>query len=195
MIGRVKGKLIELDGNVGLIETSSGLSYEVFLTASALSKNKLNSPLQLYTFLQIRDDAHVLFGFETKGEQNLFKLLTGVSGVGPKTAFGIVSFSKEEELLTAVRENNVSYFERVPGLGKKTAMKIVLELSQKLDSEFEMKKMYLSEDDKMVVDALVSLGIKTQEAKKIFQKLPAKLSIEEKIREGLRLIAPDKKKV
>lgn len=195
MIGRIKGKLTELEGNIGLIETSSGISYEIFLTSSALSKNKIGSPIELYTFLQVREDAQILFGFETRSEQKLFKLLTGVSGVGPKTAFTVVSFSKEDELLAAVRANDVSYFERVPGLGKKTAMKIVLELSQKLDSEFELKKMYLSEEDKTVIDALVSLGFKTQEARKMFSKIPTNLTVEEKIREGLRLITPGKKKV
>lgn len=195
MIGKIKGKLTELDGNTGLIETSSGLSYEVFLTANALSKNKINSVLEIYTYLQIREDAHVLFGFETKNEHKLFKMLLSVPGVGPRTAFSVVSFSKEEELLLAVRENDISYFERVPGLGKKTAMKILLELSHKLNSEFELKKMYLSEKDKTVIDALVSLGFKTQEARKIFSKIPANLTLEEKIRAGLRLITPDKKKV
>lgn len=195
MIAKIKGKLTELDGNLGLIETSSGISYEVFLTASALSKQKIKSRLEIYTYLQVREDAQILFGFETKSEYKLFKLLISVSGVGPKTAFAIISFSKEDELLAAVRENNVSYFERVPGLGKKTAMKILLELSHKLDTEFELKKMYLSEEDKTVIDALVSLGFKTQEARKIFSKIPTNLKLEEKIREGLRLITPDKKKV
>ncbi len=195
MIGKIKGKLTELDGNTGLIETSSGLSYEVFLTANALSKNKINSVLEIYTYLQIREDAHVLFGFETKNEHKLFKMLLSVPGVGPRTAFSVVSFSKEEELLLAVRENDISYFERVPGLGKKTAMKILLELSHKLNSEFELKKMYLSEKDKTVIDALVSLGFKTHEARKIFSKIPTNLTLEEKIRASLRLITPDKKNV
>ena len=195
MIGKIKGKLTELDGNVGLIENSSGVSYEVFLTASALTKSKVKSNLEIYTFLHVREDAHILFGFETRNEQKLFKLLTTVPGIGPKTAFNIVSFSKEDEMLVAVRENDISYFERVPGLGKKTAMKIILELSHKLETEFELKKMYLSEDDKMVIDALVSLGFKTQEARRILSKLPEKLTLEEKIREGLRLIAPGKKQV
>ncbi len=195
MIGKIRGKLAELDGNVGLIETSSGVSYEIFLTASALSKNKINSTLEVYTYLQVREDANILFGFETKSEHKLFKMLIAVAGVGPRTAFGVVSFSKEEELLAAVRENDISYFERVPGLGKKTAMKIVLELSQKLDSEFELKKMYLSEEDKTVVDALVSLGFKTNEAKKILSQLPKNLSVEEKIRQGLKIMGSGKKQV
>lgn len=193
MIGKIKGKLIELDGNIGLIETQSGVSYEVFLPTSVLTINKLNTVFEIYTYLQIRDDAHVLYGFQAKKEHVLFKLLTTVPGVGPRTAFTIISFAKEQELITAVKGNDVSFFSEIPGLGKKTAMKIILELSQKLDSEFQLEKMYMSEDDKTVVDALVSLGFKAHDAKKILSKLSKTLTLEEKIREALHMTSPHKK--
>jgi holliday junction DNA helicase RuvA len=186
MIGKIKGKLIELDGNVGLVETTGGISYEINLTPALISSNQLGKAIELYTYFQVRDDAHVLFGFKTREEQKLFKLLISVSGVGPKIAFTVVSFSKESELMSAIKANDVNYFSKIPGLGKKTAMKIILELSQKLQSEFKMEKMYLSEEDKTVVDALVSLGFKSQEAKSILTKIPKNLSVEEKIREALR---------
>lgn len=186
MIGKIKGKLIELNGNVGLVETSSGVSYELNLTPALISSHQLGKQLEVYTYFQVREDAQVLFGFKTREEQNLFKLLISVSGVGPKIAFTVVSFSKEDELISAIKINDVNYFSKIPGLGKKTAMKIILELSQKLQSEFKMEKMYLSEEDKTVVDALVSLGFKSQEAKGILSKLPKNLSVEEKIREALR---------
>ncbi len=188
MIGRIKGKLVELEGNVALIETASGVSYEVNLTSSVLSSAKLNHDVEVYSYLHVREDAQVLFGFLTKGEHNLFKLLIGVQGVGPRIAFTVVSFSKEEELLRAVRENNINFFSNIPGLGKKTAMKIILELSQKLGEEFRIGKMYLSEDDKTVIDALVALGFKTQQAKLILSKLPKELSIEDKIKQSLQLV-------
>ncbi len=92
-----------------------------------------------------------------------------------------------DELVNAVRENNMAYFAKIPGLGKKTAMKIILDLSHKLSSEFQLEKMYLSEDDKTVVDALVSLGFKANEAKKILTKIPKNLNLEEKIKEGLKI--------
>ncbi len=185
MIGKIKGFLTELEGNVGLIETSNGISYEILLPPSFLSK-KLKSSVEVYTYLQVRDDAHVLFGFDNKKQKELFKLLIGISGVGPKTAFSIISFLKEEDLIKAVQENDVDFFSQVPGLGKKTAMKILLELSQKFQQEFQLEKMYLSEEDKTVIGALVSLGFKAKDAKQIFNKIPKNLSVEEKIKEGLR---------
>ena len=188
MIGKIKGKLVEIDSNIGLIETASGLSYNVFLPSSLLSSLKFPISIDLYTYLQVRDDALVLFGFESKKEYKLFLQLISVSGVGPKTAFNIISFTKVDPLVIAVKENNIDYFTKVPGLGKKTAMKIILELSQKMKEEFSMEKMYLSEDDKVVVDALVSLGFKSQEAKKVLQKIPKNLSVEERIKKGLQMV-------
>ncbi len=188
MIGKIKGKLTVVDENIGLIETVSGLSYNIFLPPSLLSIVKLPVSVDLYTYLQVRDDALVLFGFESKKEYKLFLQLLTVSGVGPKTAFNVTSFTKSEQLVTAIKENNIDYFIKVPGLGKKTAMKIILELSQKMKEEFSMEKMYLSEDDKVVVDALVSLGFKSHEAKKILQKIPKNLSIEERIKKGLQMV-------
>ncbi len=192
MIGRLKGTLSEIDGNKGLIELPTGLSYEVFLTPKLLSSHEIGSKMELYTYFQVRDDAHILFGFESRNQKKLFEMLIGISGVGPKTGYGIISFAVEEELFDAVRSNDAQYFSRVPGLGKKTAMKIILELSTRLKSEFELEKMYISEDDKTVVDALVSLGFKSIEAKKVLQKLPKDLSIEDKIKEGLRLATTSK---
>ena len=85
-----------------------------------------------------------------------------------------------------MKNNDVDVLTRVPGLGRKTAMKIILELSTKLKSEFDIKNMVMSEEDKTVIDALVSLGYKSHEAKKLLSKLPKNLSIEEKIKESLK---------
>jgi len=188
MIGKIKGKLAEIDGNIGLIETAGGLSYNVFLPPLLAANRHLPINVELYTYLQVRDDAMILFGFESRKEHKLFLQLLLVSGVGPKTAYNICSFTKSEKLIEAIKENNVDYFTKVPGLGKKTAMKIILELSQKMKEEFSMEKMYLSDDDRIVVDALVSLGFKSQEVKKILSQIPKNISLEERIKKGLQMV-------
>jgi len=198
MIGKIKGKIINLDKNIALIETSAGISFNVFITPSliaftpngAVGKVGLISPkaqIEVFTYLQVRDDAMVLFGFETKKELDFFNLLLTVPGVGPKTAFNVISFAKIEEMTKAVKENDIDYFLRIPGLGRKTSMKIILELSQKLKQEFSLEKMYLSPEDKMVIDALISLGYRSHEAKALFSKLPKNLSLEEKIKKALSI--------
>lgn len=186
MIGKIKGTLSEIEGNLGLIETTGGVFYQVFLTSNLLAA-VIPSPIEIYTYLQVREDALVLFGFKTKDEYKLFQLLLSVSGVGPKTAYGIVSALKVEDLLTSIKSNDVDALTKVPGLGRKTAMKIILELSQKLKQDFNMEKMFISEDDKTVVEALVALGYKSQDAKLILKKIAPDLSVEDKIKEGLRI--------
>ncbi|MDO9028761.1 MAG: Holliday junction branch migration protein RuvA [Candidatus Roizmanbacteria bacterium] len=185
MIGKLKGKLVGVDKNIGLIETTGGVSYQVFLTPSLISLIPPNSPIELYTYLQVREDALILFGFETKQQHDFFLLLLTVSGVGPKTAYSVISFLKIEEITKSVFENNIEILTRVPSLGRKTAMKIILELSSRLKTDFDMKNMILSDEDKTVIDALIVLGYRSNEAKTIFSKLPKNLSVEEKIKKAL----------
>lgn len=186
MIGKLKGKLVEIDGNIGLIETSGGVFYNVFLASSLISNLRLPAAVEIYTYLQVREDALVLFGFKERHEYDFFKLLLSVDGVGPKTAFSVISYLKTDDLVSAVKSNQVEILTQVPGLGRKTAMKIILELSGKLKSDFDMTRMVLTEADKTVIDALVSLGYKTSEARKIFITLPKNLTVEEKIKQALK---------
>ena len=187
MIGKIKGRLVEIDNNIGLIETGCGIYYQVYLPPSLISF-QLPRAIEIYTFLQVKEDAFILFGFANKKELDFFKILLTVPNVGPKTSFAIISYSKIDELIEAVKKNNIDFFTQIPGLGKKTAMKIILEVSQKLRSEFHLEKMYLTDEDKIVIDALVSLGFRSNEAKKVIPKLPKNLSLEEKIKEALKMI-------
>ncbi len=187
MIGKLKGSLVELDGNVGLIETSGGVYYQVFLLPGMLVSLTLPTPIEVYTYLQVREDALILFGFRDKAEVEFFKMLLSVSGVGPKSAYAVISHSPISVLVDGIRQNDAEAFTKIPGLGKKTAMKIILELSGKLKSDFAFESLYMSDDDQTAIDALVSLGFKAQDAKKILSKLPKTLTLEQKIQEGIKL--------
>ena len=154
MIAKLTGTLSEFNEKTAVIDTASGVSYELFITPTALSNRKLGDPLTIFTHLQVRDDAHVLFGFVSNEEKSFFHLLLSVPGVGPKTAFGIASHISFQQAVEAVRINNIKLFSEIPGIGKKTAMKIVLELSVKFKTEFKFEQ-HLSPDDKTVIDALV----------------------------------------
>ena len=195
MIAKIKGKLIDIEGNKGFIETASGITYEVFLVPSIIKDNIIGKSIEIFTQLIVREDSQTLYGFVDKSEINIYKMLLSISGIGPKVAFSVISFSSPESLLMAVKNNDVDFFTRVPGLGKKTALKIVIELSGKLESGFSIEKIYMSEDDKLVLDALVSLGFKTEEARKIMTNIPKNISVEEKIKKGLQLGTTKKKKV
>jgi Holliday junction DNA helicase RuvA len=186
MIAKLTGILSEFDDKTAIIDTPSGVSYELFITPSALLGKQIGEAISVSTYLQVRDDAHVLFGFANSDEKQFFHLLLSVPGVGPKTAFTIASFVTFDQAVDAVRTQTVTLFSKVPGVGKKTAMKIVLELSAKFKTEFKFEQ-HLSSDDKTVIDALVELGYKRAEAQQLFEKLPKELSIEKKIQAALRM--------
>ena len=186
MIGKIRGKLVEIENNIGLIETESGVFYQVYLLPRLLTSSTLNSLIEIYTYLEVREDALNLYGFATKDEYHIFKNLLTVSGIGAKTAFSIISFLTIKEIIDAISQNNIDALAVVPRLGKKTAAKIILELAQKLKKDFNFSNLYLSEDDKIIIDTLVALGYKTQEAKNIFVKIPKNLSLEEKIKWALK---------
>jgi len=186
MIGKIKGKLVELTENFGLIETSGGVFYQIYLTPNFIKKYPINTNVEVYTFLEVKEDALNLYGFETRKEHQFFLNLLTVSSVGAKTAFSVISFLTVDEIIKAVQENNIEMLAQVPRLGKKTAAKIILELSQRLKKDFTLANLYLSDEDKMVIDTLIALGYKAVEAKKIFAKIPKNLSLEEKIKWALK---------
>jgi len=186
MIGKIKGKLVEVENNIGLIETQNGVSYQVYLSPRLIKSFPLNSLVEIYTYLEVKEDSLNLYGFITKDEYQIFKDLLTVSGVGAKTAFSIISFLTIKDIVNAITQNNINALLVVPRLGKKTAAKIILELSQKLKKEFSFSNLYLSEDDQIIIDTLVALGYKTNEAKNIFIKIPKNLSFEEKIKWALK---------
>lgn len=188
MIGKIKGKLVETDGNIGLIETSGGVIYNVYLTPSILKSYDVGKHIEVYTYLQVREDALTLYGFENKSKFQLFQMLLAVDGVGPKSGFNIVSFTDSESIFDAVHANNVNFFSSIPGVGKKTAQKILLELSSKIGKEFDLSSMNLSVDETTVVDALVSLGFKRSDCHGILSKLDKKLSVENKIMQAMKLM-------
>src|SRR3989344_3214585 len=110
MIGKLKGVLSEISGNIGLIETKGGVYYEVYLTPSIISKTQPKTLIEVYTYLQVREDALTLFGFQARSEYEFFKMLLSVSGVGPKTAFSVISYVPSDQLVSYVKSNDAEAF-------------------------------------------------------------------------------------
>lgn len=185
MIGKIKGTLIEVEGNEGIIMTTSGVGYRVFLT-SALLATLPPSEVEIYTYQQIREDAHILYGFETKQQYQFYTLLLTVDGVGPKTAFTVISQLSPTQIFEAVRANDVNSLTKVSGLGKKTATKIILELSTKFKTGFDLEKVKQVEVDEEAVLALQALGYTKADSKKLLEKIDESLPLQEKIKTALR---------
>lgn len=188
MIGKIKGTVREIDGNIGLIETAGGVFYQVFLTPDILQSITNDAPIAVYTYLHVKDNALNLYGFSNKKKYAIFVHLLGVDGVGPKLAYSIISFAATDQIIDAIMTANYSFFSQVPGVGKKTAQKILLEMSGKLNTEFLIEKTVMSADDATVVDALNALGFDRKDAHAILSKLDAKGTIESKIQQAIKLM-------
>lgn len=192
MIGKIKGVLVEVEENKGLVETEGGVCYIIFLTNRFLALHTIGEKISVHTYLKVREDNLTLYGFENKKQQRIFEMLITVSGIGPKSAFTIVSYKNSDELSQAILSNNVEFFSDIPGVGKKSAHKILLELSSKMGKGLDVSSLMLSPDDSTVVDALASLGFNKHDARTVLSKLPAKLSVEDKIKKAIRLITHNK---
>ena len=133
MISYLKGKYIDRTDEGSLIINVNGIGFEVFVPAELLGRASFNSDadLELYTYMQVKEDGMSLFGFATLDELSLFKKIISVSGIGPKGGISILSTLNREQFIMAVLDENSDLIAKAPGIGKKTAAKLVLELKDK----------------------------------------------------------------
>lgn len=188
MIGKLKGTISEIFGDEVLIETSGGVFYSVLVTPAILDKGA-GGDVKIYTYLNVREDDLTLFGFETREVYRLFTYFIAIDGVGPKTAFTIMSTSKPGDIRTAVVANDVAFFQKIKGIGKKTAQRILIDLSATFGSEFDVTAGQETADDVDALDALVSLGFRRVDAKKALEKIDSSLSLEERIKLALQSVS------
>ncbi len=133
MIGFLRGKIFKI-GEQNLLLDVGGVGYDVFMTSLELSSLKENQDLFIYTYHHQKEDMVALFGFKMESTKGLFELLTSVSGLGPKTTMGILSHIDENTLIAAIVSGDTSSLVKLPGIGTKTAGRVVLELQDKLQN-------------------------------------------------------------
>lgn len=172
MIATIKGNVILADTSSVVIECG-GIGYQVFVTNAVLEKASVGASLQLYTYLQVKEDGLALFGFSLLDEKRLFEQLLAVSGVGPKGAMAILSFLGADALRFAVMSSDAKQISKTPGIGVKTAQKIILELKDKVNLEDTLHEIpaapmgtagLLSPARTDAVMALTALGYRESEA-------------------------------
>lgn len=170
MIDRIIGKVVDKRSD-HIVVQAGGMGYAVYLPIIGISRVPLGEDVLLYTHLQVRDDAFMLYGFNNEKDRELFHLLITVSGVGPKVAIGILSGYESESIISFIRNEDVRSLMKAPGIGKKTAERILLELKDKVDG-FEVSREFEAEAPLATTsaqdeayDALMSLGYSANEAK------------------------------
>jgi Holliday junction DNA helicase RuvA len=189
MIARLRGTPVASTAE-GLVLDVGGVGYLVAATPSAVRKADGGQEITVETYLHVREDALQLYGFADRGERELFIQLLSVNGVGPKVALAIVSGSPAEELRRAIVREDTARFQTIPGIGRKTAERIVLELKEKLAAA-ALAPVETSEVDEHAVarDALVQLGYSPADAERALAQTDADASPEERVRQALRRAA------
>jgi Holliday junction DNA helicase RuvA len=180
MIARLRGRVAGRAGT-GLIVDVNGVGYLVHATPSVQRLGDGEITVEIHTV--VREDALQLFGFATADERRLFELLLGVNGVGPKVALAILSASTPAELRRAIARDDVKRFQAIPGIGLKTAQRVVLELKAAVADATA------AGDDLQARDALVELGWSVLDAERALADVDPTLSIEEQVRAALRRAA------
>ena len=187
MIASLAGVVLAVQPDA-LVVALGGLGVRVYVPADLLASTRPGDNLALHTHLHVREQELTLYGFAGEVDLHLFQLLLGISGIGPKSALGVLSGMPADALRLAISQQQPGVLARIPGIGKKTAEKIVLELKDKLKSDegIAPELLALSEIDAEVIDALTALGYSIIEAQRAVQGLPREVrDVEERLRLAL----------
>jgi Holliday junction DNA helicase RuvA len=187
VIARLRGSPVARDAE-GLVLEVGGVGYRVLATPSAIQKADGADEVVVETHLHVREDALQLYGFADAAERELFEKLLSVSGVGPKVALAIVSGYSPAELTRAIVREDAALFQTIPGIGKKTAQRVVLELKERIAPLAAVDQPHLGAGDGHVVarDALVELGYSAAEAEQRLASTDPDLPPAERVRQALR---------
>ena len=189
MIARLRGRAIA-NTRDGLVVDVGGVGYLVAATPSAVRTADLGEEVSLHTYLHVREDALQLYGFAEAAERELFLQLLSVNGIGPKVALAIVSGSPVADLRRAIALEDAARFQAIPGIGKKTAERIVLELREKLADGVPEAASASHEAPHVVArDALVELGWSIGEAEQALAQTDPDATPEERVRQALKKAA------
>jgi holliday junction DNA helicase RuvA len=187
VISRLRGAPVGRTAD-GLVVDVGGVGYLVSATPSVLRRADGTTEVTVETYLHVREDALQLYGFADAGERSLFVQLLGVSGIGPKVALAVVSSASPDELRRAIALRDSARFQAIPGIGKKTAERIVLELEGSIGDAPSMAETGAPRE-LVARDALVELGYSLVEAEHALADVDPELSVEERVREALRRAA------
>ncbi|MGI6612079.1 MAG: Holliday junction branch migration protein RuvA [Candidatus Nanosyncoccaceae bacterium] len=188
MIARLRGRVIEKDLTRIVIDVA-GVGYEVQMPLSDASELALKAEADVYTYFQVREQSQELYGFLTSASKALFQLLITVQGVGPKAALAILSIGQFENVRSAIARSDSKYIQQAHGVGKKTAERVCVDLSDKvgvpsiIGNEAIQTELDTSDE---AVEALMALGYTATDAVNALAQVDSKLSIQERIKQALK---------
>ena len=169
MITQIRGRLVEKNPTYVVVDCA-GVGYLLHVSLQTYSSLPTDENIRLFTHLSIREDAHTLYGFITKTEREVFKLLISVSGVGPSIARTMLSSMNSEEVQNAIASENVALIQSVKGIGAKTAQRVIVDLKDKILKTFDIDEVYLSSNNtnkEEALSALEVLGFNRRQSEKV----------------------------
>lgn len=188
----IVGKVVDIYEDC-LILQNNGIGYKIYTSKNLLSNLDNNSDAKIYTYMNVREDGIFLFGFSSKEEMEMFELLLLVSKVGPKTAIGILSTLSSNDIKLAILNNNVEVLCKAPGIGKKTANRIILELKDRIEDNINVDNDFDFLDDNCkeeAINALMVLGYTKKEIDRVMFKIDTEdLDTEEIIKMALKRLS------
>ena len=184
MISFIRGLVADTTENAVILE-NNGIGYEIFMTGSSIEQvSRIDGEVKIHIYFQVREDAMQLYGFLSKDDLEMFRLLLNVNGIGPKAALGVLAGLSADELRFAVLSDDIKTISKAPGIGKKTAQKLILELKDKLKLEDAFEKKLAHEQESASVsgsllhdgrqeaaEALIALGYSSTDAMKAVRKV------------------------
>lgn len=191
MIAHIQGRLVEKTPTDVVIECN-GVGYHINISLHTYSQIPESENLKLFTFLQVREDAHTLYGFIEKQERELFKLLLSVSGVGANTARTMLSSLQPTQIIQAIASNDVPIIQGVKGIGAKTAQRVILDLKDKVLKIYDLEDVSVVSNNtnkEEALSALEVLGFNRKSAEKVVEKIVKDVpnaSVEQLIKQALK---------
>ena len=173
MITQIRGRLVEKNPTYVVVDCS-GVGYLLHVSLQTFSSLPNEENIRLYTHLSIREDAHTLYGFITKTEREVFKLLISVSGVGPSIARTMLSSMSSEEVQNAIASDNVALIQSVKGIGAKTAQRVIVDLKDKILKTFDVDEVSLNSNNtnkEEALSALEVLGYSRKQSEKVIDNV------------------------
>ncbi len=193
MIGYLKGNLIQKSPNQVILDIN-GVGYCAWIPLSTYFEiGEINENVELFIYTHVTDNSLALYGFSTEKERDIFMKLIGISGIGPKIALNILSGIGVSDLEEAIRQSDVTRISLIPGIGKKTAMRIALELQEKLEKKEKILYTKGFQEREDLISALMNLGFRRKEVEKIVDEtikaFTVEAGFEQLLRESLKNLA------
>ena len=187
MIGHLEGKIL-FKGEKYIVLDVGGVGYKIFASMVTARELKPGNSAKMWTHLHVREDSLDLYGFLNQSELEFFESLISISGIGPKSALGVLAMAPVDTLKRAISSGDTSYLTKVSGIGRKTAEKIVLELKDKMGYGKVSLGGEIFKDDADILEALVALGYSQKDARDMLQKIPQSVKgRDNRLKEALKM--------